>query len=198
MSEQEQRTVLTVDKIDKGFMDHLQGTIGWYWNESLQHERNVHRYDLTAVLLAFLTTIVAAFPTESLFGTSPWTTTFVKWVVVVLSALVGVFNTLRARQGPEELYRLREEGRIRVTALEHKARLQLTQVPMTDVERNRYQNEVLDQVAEIEREFGRSPLSNDQRTKQKQLAPKQDRPQSRPTQHASAEKASSQRSAVAP
>jgi hypothetical protein len=118
----------------------------------------MRRYELAALLSAALTTVVAAFPLDIFFD-ELWANPMLKWTVVLLSAVTTILSTLKSRRGLEDLYRLREEGRVRVIAIQQKARLKLAQVPMTDEERYKYQEGIADEIAAIEQTYGHVPAS---------------------------------------
>jgi hypothetical protein len=148
-------SVLTPDEVDKYLRDNVDGYVGWFWAESDRYERNMKRYELGAIIATVLTTVVAAFPAEYFFGPEP----VLKWLVVAISGVATFCTTMRSRHGLEELYRLREEGRVRLAAMQQKARLKLTQVPMTMEERYKYQEGIIEEIARIERDYGRIPAA---------------------------------------
>src|SRR5262249_22191412 len=101
-------SVLTPEEVDKYLRDNVDGYVGWFWGESDRYERNMKRYELGAIIATVLTIVVAAFPTQYFFGPEP----VLKWLVVAISGVATFCTTMRSRHGLEELYRLREEGRV--------------------------------------------------------------------------------------
>jgi hypothetical protein len=156
----QERQTLALEALNKYMGENVDPYVGWFWNESERYERNMRWFQVATVISATITTVVAAFPLDNIVGSDKdhmWVSALSKWSIVVLSGITGVLSALRPLYGSEEIYRQRDEGRLRLAALQQKTRLKLAQIPMTDAERTKYQEEIADEIAKIEREYGRAP-----------------------------------------
>jgi hypothetical protein len=148
-------SVLSEDEADKFLRKEVDGYVNWFWEQSDRYEIDARRYELWIIFSAALAAAVAAFPEEALLRPY-WSKSgdFMKWLVVLLSGSASLFATLRSRLGLEELYRLREEGPVRLVAIQKRTRLDLTECPMSREERRKYKKSIVEEIATIERKYG--------------------------------------------
>jgi hypothetical protein len=147
------KSVLTREQADAE-LSYLKSMLQWYWDETDKWERWAWRLQLGTMFTAFLVTVVAALPTPDNQVLQQW----MKWAVVVISALASLLAGLLSKSGIERTAQLRELGRIQLVTLEQKAILRLTQELMTPAVRRLYLDNILDETKDIEQRFGVHPL----------------------------------------
>jgi hypothetical protein len=148
-----EKTILTEDQARTLLSPYIDGMLKWYWDETFKWERYAFRLQIVALILSALVTVVAAAP--PIPGYEPW----IKWSVVVLSALTTLASGLLSRSGVERTAQLRELGRIRLVTLKDKIMLRFTRRQMTDAERTADLDKLIDATKEVEEQFGVNPLA---------------------------------------
>lgn len=77
-----------------------------------------------------------------------------RWIPTACAAFATLLTGLSSGLGLNNIVSLRETGRYRVTMIEQRAKIELTR-PMTEEERAQLQLHYLDEIAVIERDYGR-------------------------------------------
>lgn len=133
-------------------IDHM---LQWYWDETDKWERWAWRLQTSILVLSFLVTVVAALPSPSDHpDLIPW----LKWLVVVISAATTLVSGFLIKSGIERTAQLREQGRIRLSALKQKTILELTQKNMSEDERLACLRRLVDVMEDVEQRFGVHPV----------------------------------------
>ncbi|WFP62425.1 hypothetical protein [Mesorhizobium sp. WSM4904] len=132
-------------------IDHM---LQWYWDETDKWERWAWRLQTSILVLSFLVTVIAALPPPSHPDYVPW----MKWLVVVISAATTLVSGFLIKSGIERTAQLREQGRIRLSALKQKTILELTQKAMNEEERLTCLRRLVDVMEDVEQRFGVHPV----------------------------------------
>jgi hypothetical protein len=134
---------------------YLSGMLDWYWQQADKWEWWALRLQFLILILSSLVTVVAAIP---LALDPPDHHSWVKLTVVALSALTTLVSGLLSKSGIERTAQLREQGRVRLVTLKEKAMLRLTSEKMTEEERRKYLEQLIDETKDVEEKFGVHPL----------------------------------------
>lgn len=132
-------------------IDHM---LQWYWDETDKWERWAWRLQTSILVSSFLVTVVAALPSPS----DPYLVPWMKWLVVVISAATTLVSGFLIKSGIERTAQLREQGRIRLSALKQKTILELTQKAMSEDERLNCLRRIVDVMEDVEQRFGVHPV----------------------------------------
>ncbi|UEM12574.1 hypothetical protein J4G43_050770 [Bradyrhizobium barranii subsp. barranii] len=156
MSDGGSKSTLTEEDARALIGGHVLNTRDWYVEQSEKWEFRSGALRFLFVLLSAAITIVAAYPFPhhtSIIGPEDWA----KYIIVILSASATLASALLTRGGAERTARLRELGRIKLTAPLEKTILRFTRKPMTDEERLIELEALYDKVAKIELLYGFNP-----------------------------------------
>jgi hypothetical protein len=148
------KSVLTEEDAQATIQPYIEGMLQWYWHETDKWEHWAWRLQIGVLVMSSLVTIVAALPTPSDLFYQTW----MKWLVVLISALTTLLSGLLSKSGIERTAQLREQGRIKLVTLKQKALLRLTRKRMTDDERFSYLERLIDVTEDVEQHFGVNPL----------------------------------------
>jgi hypothetical protein len=148
------KSVLTEEEAKAAVRPYIEGMLEWYWHETDKWEHMAGRLQTAILVMSSLVTIVAALPL-----TDPYYQPWMKWLVVIISASTTLLSGLLSRSGVERTAQLREQGRIKLVALQQKAILRFTKRMMTEEERVVYLEKLIDAAEVIEQQFGVHPLT---------------------------------------
>ncbi len=152
-------TVLSEEQANALIGGHVLNTRQWYEDQAKRWEFYSLFLRFITLVLTAATTVVAAFPIPHKASTGVEFEDWLKYAVVILSALATLASALLSQGGAERTATLREVGRVKLTAPIQKAILLFTQMPMTVEERRIEVASLIDKVAEIELEYGKNPLA---------------------------------------
>jgi hypothetical protein len=147
------KSVLTEDQARSLVNPVLELMLKWYWDEAEKWERWTWRLQIGVIAMSTLVTIVAALPPIDVDAT------WMKWIVVLISALATLLSSLLAKSGIERTAQLREQGRIKLETMMQKAILRLTKKQMTDEERLAAVERLVDAAADVEQQYGVNPIA---------------------------------------
>ena len=148
------RSVLTQAEAEALIQPYIDGMLQWYWHETDKWEHWAWRLQIGVLIMSSLVTVVAALPLSPAFVPQEW----MKWIIVLISALTTLLSGLLTKSGIERTAQLREQGRIKLVTLKQKAILRLTTKMMTNDERPVYLERVIDTTEDVEQQFGVNPL----------------------------------------
>jgi hypothetical protein len=140
------KSMLSEQQARDAIQPHIGGMLQWYWDETDKWEGRAWRLEVVILALSALVTIVAALPD---MGNEfrPW----MKWSVVVISALTTLFSGLLSKSGVERTAQIREQGRVRLEALKQRAMLRFTKIMMTEDERVRELEQLIESTLGVSR-----------------------------------------------
>jgi hypothetical protein len=147
------KSVLTEDEAKAEIKPYIEGILDWYWHETDKWEKTAWKLQTAVLIMSSLVTVVAALP-DAGDTYRPWT----KWLLVLISALTTLVSGFLSKSGIGRTAQLREQGRIKLVALQQKAILQLTKREMTTGERAAYLEKLIDAATAVEEQFGIHPL----------------------------------------
>ncbi|MBZ9997473.1 hypothetical protein [Mesorhizobium sp. BH1-1-4] len=139
------KSVLSLEKATERVEDQIDDMLKWYWKETQKLESWTWWLQVSGLFLAFLTTVVAAYPSDD---------KMVKWAVVILSAAATLVSGFLYRTGIERAAHLREQGRIKLSAIKQRTILQLSQEPMTVEEQASRILQIVDVMQDVDERFG--------------------------------------------
>jgi len=150
MNDSGSKSTLTDEEARALIGGHVLNTRDWYVKQSASWEFRSLALQYLFFFLSAAITIVAAYPfprhNTSTIGPEDWA----KYIIVILSASATLVSALLSRGGAERIAKLRELGRIKLTAPLEKAILRFTRKPMTDEERLVELEALYDKLAKIE------------------------------------------------
>jgi hypothetical protein len=147
------KTVLTKEAAAAALPPIIEATLQWYWDETNKWEPRAWQLQTGVMILSSLVTVFAALP-PAVDAYQPW----MKWGVVLISAMVTLLSSLLSKSGIARTAEIREQGRIKLVTLKQRAILRLTMRPMTDEERLAYFERLIDAVEDIEQLYGIHPV----------------------------------------
>ncbi|SHN86926.1 hypothetical protein [Bradyrhizobium erythrophlei] len=148
------KSVLTEEEAKAAIAPYVEGMLEWYWHETDKWEHMAWRLQTAILIMSSLVTVVAALP-----STAPEYQPWMKWLVVIISASTTLLSGLLSKSGIERTAQLREQGRIKLVALQQKTVLRFTKKMMTEEERAAYLEKVIDAAELVEQQFGVHPLT---------------------------------------
>ncbi|MFG3592262.1 hypothetical protein [Bradyrhizobium sp. RDI18] len=158
MSDGSTKSTLTEDEAKALIGGHVMNTRHWYEKRSTTWEVFGWALQILVFVLSAAITIVAAYPFPRPAATAIGAEEWMKYAVIILSALGTLVSAILYRGGAERTARLREMGRIKLTGPIEKAILRFMRKPMTDEERLLELEALYDKVTEIELLYGVNPL----------------------------------------
>lgn len=132
--------------------NHIRPFRKWFETQATHYRRRVTFFSWATIIFGLLATIFAAFPTSAV-TTETYAPELIRWLVVVFSSVSTVCSgTLYSTyyQGAQR----REAGRAQIFRVEHLAARHLYFWPMTNDERRTYEEGTIEQVMEVDREYG--------------------------------------------